>query len=372
MDRAFQFLIADFRYLGLDGHELMIPFFLDFFRNLAVHEGCRRAVFAGIGEDADIVEFRFLDEITEFLEFFFRFAREADDERRAQGQLAAVTAELLHEAAHIGFGIAAVHALQDGLGNVLERQVDVGTDFFFLDDEVHQFIRKVVGIEIEQADPADAVDLHQLAQQFRQQGMTGQVDAIARRVLGDEVDFLDAVGCQLLYFGDDGIDGPAVQLAPYMGNDAERAAVVAAFADFHIGTVLRRRPQAARILVVEMADIVHEAGFAPFLDRIDGFPDAVPRTGSQEGVDFRHFLHQIFFILLAQAARDDEYLAFPLRLVAGSLQYRINGFLLGFFNERTRIDDNDIRLGQVLCDLHMAVAEDAQHDFRINKVFGAA
>ena len=50
-------------------------------------------------------------------------------------------------------------------------------------------------------------------------------------------------------------------------------------------------------------------------------------------------------------------------------QYRINGFLLGFFNERTRIDDNDIRLGQVLCDLHMAVAEDAQHDFRINKVF---
>ena len=81
---------------------------------------------------------------------------------------------------------------------------------------------------------------------------------------------------------------------------------------------------------------------------------------------------KIFFILLAQAARDDEYLAFPLRIVAGSLQYRINGFLLGFFNERTRIDDNDIRLGQVLCDLHMAVAEDAQHDFRINKVFGAA
>ena len=28
MDRAFQFLVADFRYLGLDGHELVIPFSL--------------------------------------------------------------------------------------------------------------------------------------------------------------------------------------------------------------------------------------------------------------------------------------------------------------------------------------------------------
>ena len=121
-----------------------------------------------------------------------------------------------------------------------------------------------------------------------------------------------------------------------------------------------------------MADVIHETGFAPFLDRIDGFPDAVPRTGSQEGIDFRHFFHQIFFILLAQAARDDEYLTFPFRLIAGSLQYRINGFLLGFFNECTCIDDDDIRLGQIFRDLHMAVAEDAQHDFRINKVFGAA
>ena len=202
--------------------------------------------------------------------------------------------------------------------------------------------------------------------------MTGQVDAITRRVLGDEIDFLDAIGCQLLYFCDDGIDRPAVQFSPYMRDDAERAAVVAAFADFDIGTIFRRRPQAARILVVEMADVIHEAGLAPFLDRIDGFPNAVPRASSQEGVDFRHFLHQIFFILLAQAARDDEYLAFPFRLIAGSLQYRINGFLLGFFNERTGIDDDDIRLGQVFCDFHMAIAEDAQHDFRINKVFGAA
>ena len=202
--------------------------------------------------------------------------------------------------------------------------------------------------------------------------MPGQVDAITRRILGDEVDFFDAVSSQLLYFGYDRVDRTAVQLAPYMGDDAERAAVVAAFADLDIGTVFRRRPQAARILVIEMTDVIHVAGFAAFLDRIDGFPDAVPRTGPQQGIDFRHFFHQVLFVLLAQAARDDEDLTFPFCLVAGGLQYRINGFLLGFFNERTRIDDDDIRLGQVFRNLHMAVTKDAQHDFRINKVFGAA
>ena len=161
-----------------------------------------------------------------------------------------MAAQFFDKAAHIVFRVAAVHAAQDRFGNVLERQVYIGTDFVFLYDEIHQFIRKVMGIEVEQANPADALDGNQLAQEIRQQGVAGNIDAVTRRILSDEIDFLYAVGSQLLHFSHNRFDGTTVQFSPNVRNDAERAAVIAAFADFYIGTVRRRRPHAARMLVV--------------------------------------------------------------------------------------------------------------------------
>ena len=50
----------------------------------------------------------------------------------------------------------------------------------------------VVGIEVEQPDPLEAVDRVQLAQQPRERAALAAIDAVERRVLRDQQQFLDA------------------------------------------------------------------------------------------------------------------------------------------------------------------------------------
>ena len=64
----------------------------------------------------------------------------------------------------------------------------------------------------------------------------------------------------------------------YVGKDvsAEGTTVIAAFPDFDVSTVRWCRTQPARILIIQMADIIHKTGFSSFFDGIDGIPDPVP------------------------------------------------------------------------------------------------
>ena len=157
-----------------------------------------------------------------------------------------------------------------------------------------------------------------------------------------------------------------------MRNDAERTSVIAAFGDLDVGTVRRRRAHAARMFIVQVADVIHKAGpFAP-IRRFDGFPYPVPRARAQQGVDFRHLLQQLFLILLAEAARHDQQAAFACLFIFGGLQNCIDRFFLRLFNKGTCIDDDNIGFGQIVGNFHMFIAENAQHYFRIDEVFRAA
>ena len=104
-----------------------------------------------------------------------------------------------------------------------------------------------------------------------------------------------------------------------MGNNTEGTAIVTAFGYFYIRCIPRRRALTARMGIIQMAYVVHEAGPLAFFDRVDCFENPVPGARAEKGIDFRHFLEQIFLILLAQTARDDEDLAAAFRLIAGSL-----------------------------------------------------
>ena len=63
---------------------------------------------------------------------------------------------------------------------------------------VDQLVGEVDRVGVEDANPLDAVDLVQLAQQLGQAHPAVEIEAVIGRVLGDEDQLADAVGGQLL------------------------------------------------------------------------------------------------------------------------------------------------------------------------------
>ena len=163
---------------------------------------------------------------------------------------------------------------------MLERDVDVADDVLGATDGLDELIAPVGGVRVEQADPEIALDLVEFAEERSERLARGGVDLATRvrtgvgpaihaevgRVLGDEVDLLDAFGDELARFLDDGLDRTAAVAAADARDDAEGAGVVAAFGDLDVGRVTRREAEARGVEVRDegrgLGQELGHAGFA--------------------------------------------------------------------------------------------------------------
>ena len=119
-------------------------------------------------------------------------------------------------------------------------------------DGFQQLAGDLVGIGVEEADPAQLFDLRQPLQQQRQPIFQAEVFAVAGGVLPDQRDLAHALLRQALRFGDDGLKAARAKLAAKLRNNAERAGMIAALGNLDVGRVLRRRQNARGVLVVEI------------------------------------------------------------------------------------------------------------------------
>ena len=81
------------------------------------------------------------------------------------------------------------------------------------------------------ADPGD-LHLPQGSQQLGQLGFARQIEAVVGGDLADQHQLLHPLGRELLRLGHDAFDRAGALIAAQVGNDAERAAVVAALGHF--------------------------------------------------------------------------------------------------------------------------------------------
>ena len=112
-------------------------------------------------------------------------------------------------------GGRAVHRQQRQVVRVLQRDVDVLAHLVVGRDLVDQLLGEVGRVAVQQADPAQALDPRQLAQQRGQRGAVLPVAAVLVGVLGDEVELEGARGDERAGLGDDvdpglGAEGAAV------------------------------------------------------------------------------------------------------------------------------------------------------------------
>ena len=126
-----------------------------------------------------------------------RLAGEADDEAGAEGDAGDGGANFLEGLQEdIGAG-AALHGFEHGGRGVLERDVEIFADVVVLRDGVEQLAGDAVGVGVEEAEPAQAVDAGELVEEGGEAVFDAEIFAVAGGVLADEGDFLDAAGDEL-------------------------------------------------------------------------------------------------------------------------------------------------------------------------------
>ena len=256
--------------LVLLGHGEFAALLFRSVRKLAGHGAGAGAVFLGIRENAEPLEFCLADKIQQRLKLA-SVSPETHNKGRAQrdaGNAGADFPDQIHDVLLRGF---APHAFQHVPVDVLQRHVHVARDLFAVRNRLNQFIRPMRRMRVEQPNPEIALQRIQLAQQrANRRGIGGQrfggrgkflrrrngaavigpqIQAVVSGVLRNQIDLLHAVGDQRPGFGDDVRLLPAAMRAAHPRNNAEAAWMIAALGDLHVGKMPGRKPEARRVKI---------------------------------------------------------------------------------------------------------------------------
>ena len=171
------------------------------------------------------------------LEVGVGFAGEADDDVGGDGDFAF---SVFHpvDAAHVFVaGVEALHAVENGSGAALNRQVDVVTEGRIFVDGIDDVFDKIAGVGGGEPDALEAIDFAHAAQEH------GEIKAHVRGVfvtvdvLTEEGHLTVAVKGELAGFFKDAGTGSAALWTARHGNDAVGTAFVATFDDGEEGFV---------------------------------------------------------------------------------------------------------------------------------------
>ncbi len=314
-------------------------------------DGAREVVGLGAGdglvlEAANAVELRLAQPIEKEREILLGLAGEADDERRADGEIGADLAPIGNALGRLFLMGRTAHGLQHGGRGVLERDIEIGENLA-LGHQRDDVVDVRVGIDV--VEPGPGAELAQGAGEIEEAGLERralpgalrifQVEAVGAGVLADDQQFLHAGLHQALGLGHDMVRRAARQVATQTRDDAERAAVVAAFRDLQIGVVTGREAQAFRRDEIEVGVVQRRHGV------VHGGDDLLVLMRAGDGEHARvHLADTPFFD--AHAAGDDDATVFGKSLADG-----VEALLLGAIEEATGVDDNHIGAGVVGRDL---------------------
>ncbi len=277
------------------------------------------------------------------MEILFGFAGEADDEARTDRDVGCDRAPRLQPFEHLCFVRRALHRLQNLRARVLEGDVQIRRQQPLGHQRDHR-IDVRIGIDIVEPHPRRAtfagaklaefagevghVRTHFMTLPFAR--LVPDIDAIGRGVLADHQQLLRPCRDELFSLAQHRVDAAADELAAQIGDDAEGAAVIAAFADLQIAVVARCELQPA------FGDQINEWPLSRrrrLVDRVDNL-FILMRAGDREDVgetrpnDLR---------LVAHAAGDDDAAILRHRLAD-----RLQAFLLRAVEEAAGVDEHYI------------------------------
>ena len=299
-----------------------------------------------VGEAAHAVELRLVQEHQQLVELGVRFTGKPHDERAAQRDVGPLGAPRAHAVQHLLRSGGPFHQPEDARARVLERHVEIGHEAAVRGRRRHQWHDVVdVRVRVNIMEPRPrAVFLRERRKLGRElerarfhrptppeAGAVAHVDAVGTRILRHHEQFAHAGTQQALRFGEHVAERAGDEVAAHRRNDAERAAVIAAFGDLEIRVVLGRqldplrRNEIQKRIVLGRQRLVHRAHHARVILRAADRKHVRMSLADQIGA-------------LTEAAGHDDLAVFLQRLAD-----RVQRFGDGRIDEAAGIDDDDVR-----------------------------
>jgi hypothetical protein len=310
------------------------------------------AVLGRPGEERHPVQPGRLEEPLQLGHVGLALAGEAEDEVGAEGGVRVEGADPADQVEEALGRAAPAHAPQHGGAGVLQREVEVAADHRVGGHLLEQAGRELVGLEVVEPHPAQAVDGGQVAQQVDQGLAAAQVLAVAGGVLGHQADLGDALAGQPGDLVEDLGRPPGAEPPPERRDGAERAVPVAALGQLDQGhrpaggrPGRERRPGRGREH--------HRQRSPPRRDQRGlgrgrrpseqlGKPTVVGK--GHDGVGLGQLGPQLLGVPLGQAPGDQHRPGPPVLLQGGRVQHRLDRLPLGRLHERAGVDDHRVGL----------------------------
>ncbi len=332
-------------------------------RDAAVQVEGGGAVLGRPGEERDPVQPGRLQERLQLAHVGLALAGEAEDEVGAEGGVRVEGADPGHQVEEGAGRAAAAHPPQHGRAGVLQREVEVAADHRVGGHLLEQAGGELVGLEVVEAHPAQAVDPGQVAEQVDQGLAAAQVLAVAGGVLGDQADLGDALAGQPGHLVEDLGGTPGAEPAPERRDGAERAVPVAALGQLDQGhrppggrPGRERRPRRGREHHRQRPPPRRdEGGGGVRPEGTDGSGRWVRIPSQQgrelavvpkrdDGVGLGELDPQLLGVALGQAAGDQDRAGPALVLQGGRVQDGLDRLALGRLHERAGVDDHGVGL----------------------------
>ena len=256
------------------------------------------ALFWRKGENAHVVELLFRHKVQQVLEVVLGLAGKAHDEGGAQHSFRELLANPFEQAScHVGLP-GAVHGAQHLRVAVLQRQIEVGQHVGHLPIGSQHLGGEARGVGVVHPNPGD-FHLPEGPQQLGELGFSIDVEAVVGGDLADQHQFLHPLARQGLGFGHDRFDRAGTLVAAQLGDDAEGAAVVAAFSHLEVGHRFTGGAVAGQMLIAHEGGVgthlVHPlAGFDP----LQHAHDVLVIARSHNGFGFRERLEELLLEVL--------------------------------------------------------------------------
>ena len=247
----------------------------------------------------------------------------------------------MQQGADLVTGAVTVHAAENVVVDVLDGDVEILDDLILIRDEVDELVVHDFGVEVVQADPADALDLHKLPQQQRKTRLAIDVQTPAGDVLRDDDQLFDAERREILRLLHDGIERTAAVAAADGGDGAEGAPVVAPLGDAQIRPARTGRDHAADLL--NGAALVAEIqGPAAVHHVLDGLTDLAEAARAEHTVHLRKALEDVVFVPLRETAGHEDLFQAARLFHLGELQDLVDRLALGGVDEAAGVDDRNV------------------------------
>ena len=208
--------------------------------------------------------------------------------------------------------------------------------------------------------------------------MPVQVGAVQRRLLGDQDQLLDPLGCKGLCLLYQFLHGDASVMPPDRRNDTVGAAFIAPFRDLEIAVVASCREDALSlrscpaVLILHQEVSVRSGRSVRVKDLFKDPGDPALGSSAYHGVHFRDLLKHFVLVALGHAARHNESLQFSFRAELSEREDLVDALLLGIHDKAARVDDRGVRFVLIVCKVVPLFFQGAEHFLRIHQVLIAS